>query len=294
MSPERENFTISYHTFNSISKHKPFNKKNTNGFKAKLTDFQLEKSKKYAWHASQAYCLKNEHLIASEIYANVEVQKGEIILTFKGEKVNYQSYWDGREKGLIPYQYNQRAFVDKIFFQKWNQTKNSVSERIIEEIKYHGIYTIVAVGHGIGGVYATFAILELLEILKYSKFKLDPIVRAPKLSLQVFTFGQPHIGDREFARHVNDLMFEGKLLVYRFTNTNDYVPQLPESTFQSYYTHHAWEYWIASDCECALPEVYVCQGPKVFEDGKTYIGESQANIMMGDCIRTNLQKERVA
>lgn len=91
--------------------------------------------------------------------------------------------------------------------------------------QYDGHSPIWITGHSLGGALSVLAAVQL--------------VFGQKLPVQgVYTFGQPRIGDRTFAK------FVGKALqdrVVRFVNDRDIVPQVPGPGMLVNYRHHVPE-----------------------------------------------------
>ncbi|KAG9293457.1 hypothetical protein G9A89_009181 [Geosiphon pyriformis] len=210
---------------------------------------ELDQLKTFAWFGMRAYCLNEEYRITEGIFAGVAVQGNEIILIIRGEPLNSPQFWIENPKKLIAYpRSNYGAKVDEYFWNRYLETEQKLGTIILDRLRGRSnIQKIVAIGHGSGGVYATFQLLDLIYMqeLKRMKFK-------------VVTFGSPRIGNKEFVQQVNDLL--DKIPVLRFTNIDDYVPRLPGATYPNYYVHHMSEYWIKGACDCNSLDVYLCIG----------------------------------
>ncbi|KAG9284560.1 hypothetical protein G9A89_014164 [Geosiphon pyriformis] len=116
---------------------------------------------------------------------------------------------------------------------------------------------VIAVGHNLGGVHVLLGMLELIALNL-------------KQNINVYTFGKPRVGNRQFTHYVNSLT--SKMRIHRITNMDDYVPRLPPSV--SFYTHTMLEYWIeADDCLCFTGNLFLCAGPVSGRDH--FIEESQ-------------------
>ncbi|KAG9307115.1 hypothetical protein G9A89_016943 [Geosiphon pyriformis] len=125
------------------------------------------------------------------------------------------------------------------------------------------ITQIYFVGHAIGGAYAVIAGLTWkLEQLFLSKH-LDPPrlnkTNLLKLSVSVFTYGQPRVGNLPFSRLVNTY-----LNVWRFTYDNEPVPHYPLiENGRHFMQHHETEYWIKPpECDCSKEQTkyFECPG----------------------------------
>ncbi|KAG9307817.1 hypothetical protein G9A89_023382 [Geosiphon pyriformis] len=191
----------------------------------------------------EAYCTHLVQMITPFIYVGIKVEKKEIILFVKGERANYLNYWSTRLTNLIQY-LDSNTQVDAIFYTNFLQAQNQIIDLLQNTQKLTKLDSIVAVGHGVGGVYATFAILQYWERVK--NFNRKP-------SLKVYTFGQPRIGDRYFAQFLNSL--QEYIQIYRFTHDDDPLPRLPTNSF----THSMMEFWIDDSCDCNSM-IYKCPG----------------------------------
>ncbi|KAG9293245.1 hypothetical protein G9A89_010616 [Geosiphon pyriformis] len=101
------------------------------------------------------------------------------------------------------------------------------------------------------------------------------------LDIQVFTFGQAKIGNRQFAQILNQAqgLNQAQYIKVRVTHTNDYVSQLPMSHIDYNYAHTMIELWIESDCDCKVPEAFLCNGPMVnFPDGSFQRESEECNL----------------
>ncbi|KAG9284939.1 hypothetical protein G9A89_006317 [Geosiphon pyriformis] len=224
--------------------------------------------KKYAWYANLAYSLEDKVLASSVIGG-----PNELVIYFRGSLLLPTEWMTAFSGKMVDYPLYENAKVNKKF---WHQFKKAdfrfsdILDKMIENPET-AVSEITFVGHGMGAaVYATFAALDFYLL----KSRQD-------ISLQLFTYGQPRIGNRQFARALNTAMF----LKIRVTYKNDIVVNLPnyESISQKEkYLHPVMEYWIASDnCECmndALADdeiVYQCHGGgKYYSDGD-FLDESE-------------------
>ncbi|ORX66369.1 alpha/beta-hydrolase [Linderina pennispora] len=101
-------------------------------------------------------------------------------------------------------------------------------------------YTIAFIGHSLGGASAA---LSALQYAKDTLFNKDRI--------QVWTFGEPRVGNKRFAEYYTELLGNQ---TYRVTFQADVVPHVPPWQFLGY-QHHPLEIHIIN------PEgdFYVCQ-----------------------------------
>ncbi|KAG9288200.1 hypothetical protein G9A89_020506 [Geosiphon pyriformis] len=202
--------------------------------------------------------------------------------------------WQERSNRWMKYPGVEDAMVDAEFYEEFLKTKRVILFQLMNRIKSAKTNRITAVGHGIGGVHAIFALLEIREIRK-------------NLELMVVTYGQPHIGNREFANYINSLVID--MPVVRITLFDDFVPRMPFTTYRNYYVHHLHELWIGPpkcDCPSDKEDVYWCVGSEIRqENGDLEINESldcnlkysefrsnshngpYFNVYMGNCLQSS-------
>ncbi|KAG9307858.1 hypothetical protein G9A89_023423 [Geosiphon pyriformis] len=209
----------------------------------------------------KAYCVTETKNLGQEIRAGIFVDGSEIILTVKGESAIED--WENRQNEFIKYPKFVGAQVDKFFYTNYLRTQDKMSKMVLNSLRGKA-RNFVAVGHGLGGVYATFAILDLIYTLNFN------------IVLTLITFGQPHMGDKKFAQYLNEIK---GLHAVRLTNMDDYVPKLPVHTSLDFipYHHPFVEYWIETndDCDCTKSKVFGCIGPTTMNDGVLFTEESQ-------------------
>ncbi|KAG9306761.1 hypothetical protein G9A89_005661 [Geosiphon pyriformis] len=238
-------------------------------------------TQQYAWYAMKSYCLNKKNIVAPGIYANIKVVQDQIILSVRGPNLNDPKYWESRSHELIAFQGVHGAKVDAVFYQQFQKTKSALGDEILETVKANEIYTVASVGHGAGGVFATFALLEFWEQINSINAKIAEFENLIKVQLVLVSFGQPHIGNKVFAQYMNGLQYKGILKVYRFTNTDDMVPRLPARVEGAYhhYVHSVFEVWQGeSTCDCQQEDtiLYLCKGQTLSDErGIPLIEESQ-------------------
>ncbi|KAG9305585.1 hypothetical protein G9A89_001646 [Geosiphon pyriformis] len=245
----------------------------------------------YAVYAMQTYCFTEENQISDDMSVGIKVAYNELIISVKGrEKLDDYDYW--RIRGNRFQAYGETMGVDKLFYGKFSAVSVKFLAIIQASIKKSGIQRIIGIGHGSGGVYVTLALLQLWWSYK-GQF--------PNLKIKIVTFGQPRIGNKEFARVVN-MIPKQHFEIFRFTHSTDVVPHLPKSSVNSEYWHTVSQYWIQNVCNCPLEtRILKCQG-RIFPEGIfIYVHESQVcidvretqwfdahngpylNLMMGSC-----------
>ncbi|KAI9598630.1 Alpha/Beta hydrolase protein [Syncephalis fuscata] len=115
----------------------------------------------------------------------------------------------------------------------------SVSDEILEELDVlmanPTIETLTITGHSLG---AALSILIAIHLM----------VRKPswlsRVRLQIYTFGEPRVGNKAFVRLVNVALVANQFTVVRVTNEGDPVPLLPPNKFE--FQHHPVR-WLISN-----------------------------------------------
>ncbi|KAG9287326.1 hypothetical protein G9A89_008957 [Geosiphon pyriformis] len=184
--------------------------------------------------AKLAYCLnEDEDEVAPGILVKVEknLYEGKSELNFE----------------LVRHPIFHTAMIDKIFLSSFNLASEKIVKKIEDAWNNNSLYRINLIGHSVGGVYA------VLTAITWA-------LKKTEMGINVFTFGQPRIGDFTFAQIINQQLMQNTR-IFRVTHTNDYVPRLPLNKKNDMF-HHALEIWISSDCDCDGKEmVYRCYGP---------------------------------
>lgn len=133
------------------------------------------------------------------------------------------------------------------FLRSWHNTRPVLLPHLTLALQTHPTYSLVLVGHSLGGAVALLAGLEF---------------RARGWNPQITTFGEPRVGNGEFVKHVDDLFVrgEGEESMYRrVTHVDDPVPLLPPTEWG--YRPHAGEVFIAkAGLPPAITDVFECVG----------------------------------
>ncbi|KAG9287226.1 hypothetical protein G9A89_008856 [Geosiphon pyriformis] len=213
----------------------------------------------YAMLAASSYCLDEVQAIGPGIYAGFYTLSDAIVITIRGEPLGNEEYWRNRPNILVPYPQIDGAKIDYEFQKHFRIIKPKFKEFYDYQLQNEAIKNVIGVGHGSGSVYVLLGMLELIALNL-------------KQNISVYTFGQPRVGNRQFAHYVNS--HADKMYIHRITNMDDYVPRLPPSVSKSFYTHSMMEYWIESDdCLCSTGMLFICAGPASVPDH--FIEESQ-------------------
>ena len=116
------------------------------------------------------------------------------------------------------------------FLEAWAFLKPEIMEAFLKLVEAYPQSNLLITGHSLGGAIATLCALDIYS----SKPELQ---KAFKMS-NVFTVGQPRVGNFAFSNWTTTFPFKMHRLVYE----NDLVPHLPPHF--SGFEHHASEVWI--------------------------------------------------
>ena len=102
--------------------------------------------------------------------------------------------------------------VNSFFWRYFKLIENDLfSEELINDMNKNKDYQIIFIGHSFGGAIATLSIFSFVKNYLENR---DPIL---------ITFGQPRVGNEEFAKKFNELIPN----VYRIANINDKITSIP-------------------------------------------------------------------
>ncbi|CAA7260572.1 unnamed protein product [Cyclocybe aegerita] len=209
----------------------------------------------------------------------------EIVLAFRGT----QSVLDGIKDALII-----RKSLSKVsgltdiggatahtgFMSAYNVVAADVLKAIKAQVAARPTCTVVVTGHSLGGAVATFAAIVIKSALPNAKVKL-------------YTYGQPKVGNGDFAAYVERKL--GVNNIFRVVHTNDGVSLILVRL--TGYRHFGTEYWNFKDPatpanmkKCVGGEDSTCsrsERPSIIfinEAHKTYFGINVASTSNRFCV----------
>jgi predicted lipase len=118
------------------------------------------------------------------------------------------------------------CLVNKGFYQAWLNLKNDVIKTLEKFTALYRSAWVIVVGHNLGGAIAVLASVDIIDIFGSRGFHF------------VFTFGQPRVGNTNFAECLNKKL-ENKNS-FRFVHYADPIPHFPPL---GSYRHGITEFW---------------------------------------------------
>lgn len=161
-----------------------------------------------------------------KIYGYVGKSNESIIIAFRGSdtKSNWILDFDFvyRDYPNVP-----KAFVHAGFYKGYMQVASQITQVVLALQSESPELTVVSTGHSLG---AALALLNAAGL-----------AQAGVKNLEVWNFGQPRVGNKEFADYVDSQV----KTIYRTINQQDIVPHLPPQDLG--YHHVAREVWFPTN-----------------------------------------------
>mmetsp|Transcript_2357 Transcript_2357/g.6675 ORF Transcript_2357/g.6675 Transcript_2357/m.6675 type:complete len:387 (-) Transcript_2357:2941-4101(-) len=213
-----------------------------------------------AWGGSPFHVTSTFSGNSTEEHGFVAYAPGVVAVSFRGS-AEFLNYWiDIEIYRAVPYAGCDDCYVHDGFISAWHEVADKVVAGVRAALKEQPGARIVVVGHSLGGAVAVLAALGLAGI---------PGLRPSA----VYTFGEPRVGNLQFARfYATQSSHDGTngalgWPTWRVTHEHDLVPHLPpRNVLVPYvldYEHHTREVWYDSR---AHPEAYVLCDPLHGED----------------------------
>ncbi|PKK62400.1 alpha/beta-hydrolase, partial [Rhizophagus irregularis] len=173
------------------------------------------------------------------------------------------------------------TLVHRGFLDAWKQIQPQVTDDLVQLIRENPTFQVGFTGHSLGGALATLSAL-------------DAIHKAPELAknenLFLSTFGQPRVGDKKFAKFVDE-----NIKAIRTIVRGDPIPRLPPSwpiPFIGSYKHFGEELYIvnpdqnpAAFIECSAEDPQCSESVPLGELRLKYHGGPYYTVNMGDANR---------
>ncbi|POG61169.1 Alpha/Beta hydrolase protein, partial [Rhizophagus irregularis DAOM 181602=DAOM 197198] len=169
------------------------------------------------------------------------------------------------------------TLVHRGFLDAWKQIQPQVTDDLVKLIRENPTFQVGFTGHSLGGALATLSAL-------------DAIHKAPELAknenLFLTTFGQPRVGDKKFAKFVDE-----NIKAIRTIVRGDPIPRLPPSwpiPFIGSYKHFGEELYIvnpdqnpAAFIECSAEDPQCSESVPLGELRLKYHGGPYYTVNMG-------------
>ncbi|KAF7632143.1 Lipase_3 domain-containing protein [Meloidogyne graminicola] len=143
-------------------------------------------------------------------YTVVSEPRSELIIIFRGTKTKEQLFLEGWQSLQPGTDFDGIGKVNKYFARAFNTLWPSV-KAALEDPRHSG-YKVTFTGHSLGGALASLAALRTV---------LDNLRRSDQV--QLYTFGQPRVGNTDFAAAHDKYV----PLSFRVVHRMDIVPHMP-------------------------------------------------------------------
>ncbi|KAJ9074043.1 hypothetical protein DSO57_1010132 [Entomophthora muscae] len=146
----------------------------------------------------------------------VDAAREQILLGFRGtaSSTNWEANLNFNKKKFGP------GLVHEGFKELTNALQLKYREYLIELLQLNPTYSLVVVGHSLGGAIAVLSAVYMAEVVPWER-------------ISVYTYGQPRIGNEQFVRWLNSQPME----MTRVVNDNDSVPHLPPNFAGFFHAH---------------------------------------------------------
>ncbi|KAG9285624.1 hypothetical protein G9A89_009264 [Geosiphon pyriformis] len=189
---------------------------------------EAELFKKFAKATKAGYCARKRLNDTTEkMSVSGTRDNNGILVVFAGNEENFEKTMKEDEAELINYPDLPGVKIHKNLYETYLPFR----KRIIQEIADYADtqpsnFRIGFFGYGLGGAYAQFAAFDLSRLLTTNH------------SIYVISYGQPRIGNEEFAIRMNKVS-----KVLRFTNKKDDAPRIPVKYQNTKFMHSGIEIW---------------------------------------------------
>ncbi|XP_060567185.1 lipase ZK262.3-like [Ruditapes philippinarum] len=166
--------------------------------------------------------------------------------------------------------------VQRYFADAHKKLYNDVNASVTTLVKMYPEYNIVVTGHSLGGALATLAA---------STFAYQHVI--PLRNMSIYTFGQPRVGDKNFAFNYDRLINNS----WRVVHNRDIVSHLPTcrlftgcSTPDNGPYHHRTEIFYPNDTMKKNSFYKECRGDDSYNCSDGMIQKKPCTVDIVDCI----------
>ena len=161
-------------------------------------------------------------------YTGYSASLSAIVVVFRGAN-NINTFIEDLKTAKVAYDKCPDCQVSKVFFELYSTVKATVLNNIESLHRLYRSSKIFVTGHGLGGVFATFAAADIKELYQDAD--------------AVYTFGACRVGNDAFAKYYRVMVPE----TYRVIHYADVVPHLPIAS--AGYVHASTEIWYQSNMQ---------------------------------------------
>jgi len=150
-------------------------------------------------------------------YTGINSNTQDIFIVFRGSS-SMKNWLDDAKVIQVPYTTfpECNCKVHTGFYKSVQNVYQQVHSSVNDILDVYPNYNIIVTGHSYGAAVAQLVAMELLA---------DDIVST------VYNYGQPRIGNKEYAEFVNNVPID----MWRFTHYKDMIPHVPPITGLHYY-----------------------------------------------------------
>ena len=169
-----------------------------------------------------------DELLGTLGFTGYDPVRNEIVVSIRGTS-NFLNFVEDMGVKQVPYLVGRCAvalcMVHAGFLVAWEGVHPTLMAQFESLWNFYGgggsDTKIVVTGHSLGAAMALYAALDIVDLLNSTKHNMT----RDSIPMSVFTFGQPRVGDWEFALYAMARLPQGK--VFRVTHRNDPIPKLP-------------------------------------------------------------------
>ncbi|KAG5497695.1 hypothetical protein JKF63_03961 [Porcisia hertigi] len=222
-------------------------------------------------NASPAFSVYNvyENVSTGNLgFSGLDHKMGRIVLAFRGSanKYNWLEDFDFWFTPYAPATCGEKCRVHRGFYAAYNSIRPQILLDMQAMLLSYPFYTVLVTGHSLGAAMALLAAVEIRSRnfshtgLMQNSVQLGGAASDDShlVSLDLYTFGEPRVGNREFANWSASVLENGRQ--FRVTHARDPVPHVPPMCWG--FTHVPQEIWYPDDNDT----VVYCQDTPTTED----------------------------
>ena len=172
-------------------------------------------------------------------FMGYDSQANQVVVAFRGS-ASLVNWWENLKFLMTEYPFCDQCEVHRGFYQEYMNQREAILSGVKTLIARHPGTPVLVTGHSLG---ATIALLISLDIIRMA----GPVVT-------LYTFGEPRVGNPDFAAYANKMTARPGVttvrspsdpIQYRLVHARDPVPHVPMQILG--YLHAPREVWYAGD-----------------------------------------------